>query len=776
MKPKIFKQISYMILLLLSVNLVPARNMPIQELIDSYDYSYSGGTLNATSQTDYMTDQNSNGINDTLIINITTDAATAGIYKFIVEILDKNGVLVNETSVAINSSNPSLNVAFQSYLLSKAKFNYSIKINDVNDNLVFRKLNIESQTYSKYETGTNATRITDEIISNNFIRINLTINSTQAITANITVTLAYNSSTVSKTTEKSLSNGVQVASIDFDNETIKSTHYIGSFTLDAIVVGTKIFDFNQNTSIYSYEDFAKTSYIKSIADGRIDTNANNLSEFLEINFTIAVKTANTYNISYDLYDEFGNFVMGYNTARILSLGNQTVQTLINGSEIYKTKINGPYVLSFAKLAIGNDTKDIIFNAHLTNQTFYTDYERPLLPDLKVEMAVVFNEATNITNITLNISNIGQIPAFNVVLDVFDNTNYTNNRSLSYLNNNETVSYEFNITNSSNASLYTLIADFDNLVDEANESNNIVQNSQPQIVSLKIDSLTEMYSNGAYKIFEFVILNDGEAAVTDIQWKFDAGNGDVINSTMNFSSLAVNERAFVYIEYNYSGSGNFNVRANATGLSQSTILSASLSSTVTLGNATSLNVYDFSVLYQNATLVVFGFSINNTGNVNLSNLNWSLNTRAENIFANELLGLNPNESIFVFAEYLYPSGGEYNVIASATDGTNSDSESLSVNVKAVEVANLSVLNISGTEAIFEFVIGNRMSANLTGVNWTFDAKNGNIINSTMAATLQPSEQMFVYIEYNFTTAGTYNVNATARNGSLSDSKNLTVIVI
>ena len=98
MKSKIFKQILHVILLLLSINLVLAGNMTLQELIDSYDYSYSDGTLNATYQNDYMIDNNGNGINDTLMINITTDAATAGTYKFIVEILDKNGVLVNETS------------------------------------------------------------------------------------------------------------------------------------------------------------------------------------------------------------------------------------------------------------------------------------------------------------------------------------------------------------------------------------------------------------------------------------------------------------------------------------------------------------------------------------------------------------------------------------------------------------------------------------------------------------------------------------------------------
>ena len=172
MKSKICKYILYFILLVLSVSSVSAANMTIQDLINSFDYSYYDGTINVTSQNDYMVDRNSNGVNDTLIVNVTTNATTTGTYKFIVEIIDKSGLLINDTSKSITASDYSANVNFPSQLLSKSKFNYSIIINDNNNNLVFRKSNIESQTYLKYETGTNITRITDENINNNFIKIN----------------------------------------------------------------------------------------------------------------------------------------------------------------------------------------------------------------------------------------------------------------------------------------------------------------------------------------------------------------------------------------------------------------------------------------------------------------------------------------------------------------------------------------------------------------------------------------------------------------------------
>lgn len=774
MKTKIFKQILYVVLLLLSVNLASAANMTIEDLINSYDYSYSDGTLNTTSQNDYMEDRNSNGINDTLMINITTDAATSGTYRFIVEIIDKNGVLTNETNVSINSSYKSANISFASELLSKARFNYSIRIYNSNDDLVFRKLNVESQTYLNYEAGTNITKVTDENINNNFIRINLTINSTQAITTNITVTLAYNSSKISKTNETTLSNGIQVVSIDFDNETIKSTHYVGNFTIDNVVIGDKIFDFNQNTSIYNYEDFAKTSYIKSITDGRIDTNANNLSEFLEINFTINVKTTDIYNITYELYDQFDNYVISVNKTAVLSLGNQTVQTLINGSEIYKTKINGPYVLSFAKLAIGNDTKDIIFDAYTTNQSFYTDYERPPLPDLLVNMTVVFNSSTNITNITINLSNIGQSPAFNVFLDIFDNTTYTNNRTVAFLGNNESLIYSFNITNSSNTTLFTAIADFDNLVDESNESNNIVQNTKAEVVSLAIESLTAMYSNGTMKIFEVAILNDGDAAVTDIQWWFDTNDSYRINSTSNLSSLAANEKAFVYLQYNFSDEGSYNLRANATGLRSSTSVSSLLSSTIGVGD---LAIINFDDLNMDISKVIFEIQAQSNLLENLTSLNWSLTTgNGQTINSTSLFSpIRPNETIFMFIAYDYGASGTFSPIATVTNTTYSDSRTITIDVQHIEAYNLSVVNESETKRIFEFIVKNNLNTNLTNVNWTFDTKNSNVINATSLAVLQPSEIMFIYLDYNFTSSNTFNTNATAINGSLRDSRNLTITI-
>ena len=138
-------------------------------------------------------------------------------------------------------------------------------------------------------------------------------------------------------------------------------------------------------------------------------------------------------------------------------------------------------------------------------------------------------------------------------------------------------------------------------------------------------------------------------------------------------------------------------------------------------------------------------------------------------------IQPNESVFIYANYDYGKTGTFTPSAIVTNVTYSDTKTFTLNVKHIEAYNLSLLNQSVNGSIFEFVIKNNLNNNLTNVSWNLDTKNSNVINSTINATLQPSEQIFTYIDYNFTAAGTYNVNATARNGTLSDSRNLTVTI-
>src|SRR3989338_1295208 len=715
----VFKNLKLILVYLILILIVPSIfALTLQELIDSYNFGYNDGTLNINQFSDYMSDSNSNGQNDTLIINITVNSTYTAFFEVYFDLAEESGTLSSKINQSISSGISNVNISFDTRLLNKNKYNYSVRIYNTTNILVFSKYSIETNTYSGFENGTSINKITDENLNNNYVRINLTLNVTQNQDANITVYLKFNETTISATKQATLTSGIQTVSIDFDNETIKSSHHNG-------------------------------------------------------NFTVAVKNTNTYEIQAEIYDQFNNFVKNLSASQSLSVGNQTVSIRINGSDIYATKISGPYILSVTKLIENGNITDKQFEPHIISNLTYTDFERPPLPDLKLNMTVIFNQTTNQSNVTINISNIGESPTFNVFLDIFNNETFSTTNNTVILNINESQIYNFIVTNVSNATLFTAIADFDNLVDERNESNNIMQNTPPTIVSLAIESLTTMYSNGTLKIFEFVILNDGDTAVTDVQWWFDTNDSNRINSTSNIS-LAVNERAFVYIQYNFSDEGSYSVKANATGLSQSTTISSSLISAVGVGD---LAITSFKAANIDIANVIFEIQAQNNLLQNLTNLNWSLTTADGNIInsTQQFSSIQPNETIFIFVNYDYGRTGTFNPIASVTNQTYSDSKTITLDIKHIQAYNLSVLNESGSKRIFEFIIKNSLNTNLTGVNWTFDTKHSNVINNTATSVLQPSEQMFIYIDYNFTSSGTFNVNATAINGTLTDSRNLTITI-
>ncbi|MBI2541640.1 tandem-95 repeat protein [Candidatus Woesearchaeota archaeon] len=257
--------------------------------------------------------------------------------------------------------------------------------------------------------------------------------------------------------------------------------------------------------------------------------------------------------------------------------------------------------------------------------------------------------------------------------------------------------------------------------------------------------------------------------------FNHTSSDVDGDTLTYSwkldsTQKSTELGWTYIP-NSSELGNHNVTLN---VSDGTA-NATMQWNVSVINQSSINVYDLTLLSRNSTSAIFGFNINNTGNSDMSGINWSLNTGQETISANALFSLQPNESIFVFVSYNYSAAGDYTITASATNKTHADSESMAIDIEDIEAYNLTVVNESGTKRIFEFIIKNSLDTNLTNVNWTFDTKSGNVINATANNMLQPSEELFVYIDYNFTGAGTFNVNATARNGTLTDSRNLTITI-
>ena len=305
--------------------LVPTLTLALtlEEYVANLDTSYYDGTINITTFNDKITDTNSNSINDTIVFNLTTDHSTESTFTANIFFDDEGIPSLTDTQV-ISSSNPSFVMNISTFYITENKYTYFVRIYNQIGQIVYESKKQNTSTYNNYETGTNITQITDES-TNNLIRINLTLNVKKNETVNITVNLEYNDSIISSTKEISLTTPTELVSIDFDNETIKSTHYNGIYNITSIILGDKIIGTEQLTSPYDYEDFADTSYIKSITSKNHDNNSNNLSDTLQFNFTLNIKSANTYTIEADLYDSEDNYIATIEKNETLSTGIQIVE-------------------------------------------------------------------------------------------------------------------------------------------------------------------------------------------------------------------------------------------------------------------------------------------------------------------------------------------------------------------------------------------------------------------------------------------------------------------
>lgn len=189
---------------------------------------------------------------------------------------------------------------------------------------------------------------------------------------------------------------------------------------------------------------------------------------------------------------------------------------------------------------------------------------------------------------------------------------------------------------------------------------------------------------------------------------------------------------------------------------------------------SLNISQLSLIHSSGTLKVFEIVLANNGSNGINGISWNMDMGDGAIISGAAnFSLNSGENISIIVAHNYTDDLPYTVRANATSSFANATEALAIGDLAVR--NLTVLNSSGSKRTFGFDIANLVSGNFTSVSWSFDTKNNAIINASINATLNTSESVFVFLEHNFTSAGTFNVNATGRNASFIASQNLSISV-
>ncbi|MHA1691941.1 MAG: PKD domain-containing protein [Candidatus Heimdallarchaeaceae archaeon] len=114
----------------------------------------------------------------------------------------------------------------------------------------------------------------------------------------------------------------------------------------------------------------------------------------------------------------------------------------------------------------------------------------------------------------------------------------------------------------------------------------------------------------------------------------------------------------------------------------------------------------------------------------------------------------------------------------SDGFNSDSAetgSFAID-NDLSINDFEKMSSNGTEAVFRFDVYNTFTdSSISDINWTLNSGDGNVIESNNPFSLSSLEEIFIYIYYNYSSTGTYNVTATAYNEEYSESETVGVTI-
>jgi len=186
------------------------------------------------------------------------------------------------------------------------------------------------------------------------------------------------------------------------------------------------------------------------------------------------------------------------------------------------------------------------------------------------MDVYYNGSDNLVNVS--VYNIGTTTAFNIFVDIFDtNDTYEGQDSLAVLNVSDSHLFNFVANGTVNNSIFIAVVDFDNLVDEINESNNVVSNAfAPNITfftdfnqSGDVDGTVVQGENVSFN----VTVTDGNSGIESVWlkiWQGVVGASAVV--WQGFLSFVSGDLWTAEIETNESfnlGENNYTIYANDT---------------------------------------------------------------------------------------------------------------------------------------------------------------------------------------------------------------------
>jgi hypothetical protein len=263
---------------------------------------------------------------------------------------------------------------------------------------------------------------------------------------------------------------------------------------------------------------------------------------------------------------------------------------------------------------------------------------------------------------------------------------------------------------------------------------------------------------------------------NITWNGTDADGDSVyyailiseDNGSNYTTLDLdlNQSYYELDPNDYDSGNNYVIKLLGTdGINTGTNISSSFS----LGNP--LNITTLGTLYNSGTHYIFEFIIKNIDSQTHSNISWVFEPGDGNkINSTYQFSLNTNEEILVYIEYNYSAEDTYTVTANATTPLISKVSTTTIGLNDLEVTSFTELYSMGREKVWEFVVKNNGSDNLSNIDWQITGTDANI-DSIYSFNLTTNETIRVYVHENLSNFADYTITANAYTDTQSTTSSL-----
>src|SRR3989344_696167 len=366
--------------------------------------------------------------------------------------------------------------------------------------------------------------------------------------------------------------------------------------------------------------------------------------------------SNKMNITYNSSDSDGDIP---NYAILISSDNGSSYSTLDIDVVNKS-----FFVNTSDLPEGKNylvkvlaTDGINTNTTVSENTFEIDN------DLRITNLTTLNQNSTKEIFYYETKNTLETPLTNVSeqLNTGESTvQFTTNHSL---NSNENimvfVAYDYNTTGTKTLTATATSGSYVEI-----ESSTII------VPDIEIKDFMILNQSITKRLFGFIILNNLNQTISNLNWTLSTHLGNI--SLPQFVSLTSNQNLFNFVFYDFVNKGNYNITITASNGS----INASQSMVIKVKD---IRVDNLTVAFDNNTNKIFNFIISNDWNSSLPAVNWTLNNSQNITISNNLISLVPGENILVYVNSNFTSTGNFNVNASAINGTTLDSELTSVSV-------------------------------------------------------------------------------------------------